>query len=96
MLNQHGHSTGLAIFLWSARDPLFATEKPGKSPAAIGRNRIKMAVFCGKTRSLFGPDRLFFGERFPAIRCVKTQKNRREAAGLVGFEAKQGPFLARE
>jgi hypothetical protein len=48
------------IFLRWGRDPLSATEKPEKSPAATGGNGIKVALFVGKTRPLFGPERLFF------------------------------------
>jgi hypothetical protein len=48
------------IFLWWGRDPLSATEKPEKSPAATGRNGVEVAVVFGKSRPLFELEKSLF------------------------------------
>ncbi len=56
------------------RTPLSTTEKPEKSPAALGRARSKLAVFRGK-RGLFWLGRVLFGgEALGVKNRAKTEK----------------------
>ena len=87
---------GPRIFLWWIGTPLSATEKPEKSSATIDGGGAKMAVFLEENGPFWCETGLSFFGVLEREKRLKTQKNRRLAAGLMRFGCKKGVFFCAE
>jgi hypothetical protein len=76
--------------------PPFCHRKTRKIPGGDWPQRSKTGRFLRENALFVRSGKALFWGALSRSKMCQNAKNRREAAGLVGFEAKQGPFLARE